>query len=231
MFAEPYGPNTVEHTHLISLAHSLVRTMKSIRFLTAAFLATAFLLTGAALPVHDRAEIVTFHPDKTHSNVGFKVRHLGISNVRGAFGEYDATVQFDPEDLSTLSVEATIQTSSVDTGNERRDNHLRSDDFFNAEEYPELRFVSKEVRDLEDGEFKLVGELTIRDVTKEIALDAEFLGMAAGREGRKAGFEARATIDRFEYNLKFDALTETGGLVVGSNVEIVLEMELDEQAG
>ena len=205
--------------------------MKPVRFLTTAFLATAFLLTGAILPVHDRAEIVTFHPDKTHSNVGFKVRHLGISNVRGAFGEYEATVQFDPEDLTTLSVDATIQTSSVDTGNERRDNHLRSDDFFNAEEFPELRFVSKEVRDLDGGEFDLVGDLTIRDVTKEIVLKAEFLGMAAGRNGRKAGFEARTTIDRFEYKLKFDALTETGGLVVGSNVEIILEMELDEQTG
>ena len=205
--------------------------MRPIRFLTAAFLATAFLLTGAVFPVHDRAEVVTFRPDKNHSNVGFKVRHLGISNVRGAFGEYEAAVQFDPEDLSTLSVEATIRTSSVDTGNERRDNHLRSDDFFNAEEFPELRFVSKEVRDLDGGEFELVGDLTIRDVTKEIVLKAEFLGMAAGQNGRKAGFEARTMIDRFEYNLKFDALTETGGLVVGSNVEIILEMELDEQTG
>ena len=205
--------------------------MKPIRFLTAAFLATAFLLTGAVFPVHDRAEIVTFHPDKNHSNVGFKTRHLGISNVRGAFGEYEATVQFDPEDLSTLSVEATIQTSSVDTGNERRDNHLRSDDFFNAETFPELRFVSKEVRDLDGGEFKLVGDLTIRDVTKEIVLKAEFFGMGAGQNGRKAGFEARATVDRFDYNLKFDALTETGGLVVGSDVEIILEMELNEQTG
>ena len=148
------------------------------------------------LPVHDRAEVVIFHPDKTHSNVGFKVRHLGISNVRGSFGEYEATVEFDPEDMSTLSVVATIQTSSVDTGNERRDNHLRSDDFFNAEEFPTLQFVSKEVRDLEDGEFKLVGDLTIRDVTKEIALNAEFLGMASAQNGRKAGFEARTTIDR-----------------------------------
>ncbi len=203
--------------------------MKTTRFLTAAFLAVAFLLAGAALPTRDVAEIITFRPDKTHSNVGFKVRHLGISNVRGAFGEYDATVQLDPEDLSTLLIEATIQTSSIDTGNERRDNHLRSDDFFNAEEFPELRFMSKEVQNIDGAEFEIVGDLTIRDVTKEIVVKAEFLGMGAGRNGRKAGFEARVEINRFDYNLKFDALTETGGLVVASDVEIVLDMELDEQ--
>ena len=209
--------------------------MQPARFLipifSTAFVAAAFLLSAAMPVAPDRAEVITFHADKTHSNVGFKVRHLGISNVRGAFGEYDATVQFDPEDLGTLSVEATIQTSSIDTGNERRDDHLRSDDFFNAETFPELRFESKEVRNIDGSEFELVGDLTIRDVTKEVVLEGEFLGMGAGRNGRKAGFEVRARIDRFDYNLKFDALTETGGLVVGNNVEIVLDMELDEKTG
>ena len=203
--------------------------MQTARFLTAAFFAAALFLSGAAPAERDQAEVIAFRPDKTHSNVGFKVRHLGISNVRGAFGEYDAAVKFDPEDLSTLMIEATIQASSIDTGNERRDDHLRSDDFFNAEAFPELRFASKEVRNIDGGEFELVGDLTIRDVTKEVVLEAEFLGMGAGRNGRKAGFEARVTIDRFDYNLKFDALTETGGLVVGSDVEIVLDMELDER--
>ncbi len=210
---------------------NIFSAMQAVRFLTVAFFAAAFLLSAAMPVAHDRAEVITFHPDKTHSNVGFKVRHLGISNVRGAFGEYEATVQFDPEDLGALSIEATIQASSIDTGNERRDDHLRSDDFFNVEAFPELRFESKEVRNIDGSEFELVGDLTIRDVTKEIVLESEFLGMGAGRNGRKAGFEARAKIDRFDYNLKFDALTETGGLVVGSDVEIVLDMELDEQTG
>lgn len=205
--------------------------MQTPRFLTIALFASAFLLSGSAPSSPDRAETITFHVDKTHSNVGFKVRHLGISNVRGAFGDYEATVQFDPEDLSAISVEATIQASSIDTGNQRRDDHLRSDDFFNAEAFPELRFASKEARNIDGGEFELVGDLTIRDVTKEVVLEVEFLGMGAGRNGRKAGFEARVVIDRFDYNLKFDALTETGGLVVGSDVEIVLDMELDEQTG
>lgn len=174
------------------------------------------------------AELVTFRPDKTHSHVGFKVRHLGISNVRGEFNEYDAVVRFDPTDVTSLSVDATVDIGSIDTGTERRDNHLRSDDFFNAEQYPTMRFVSKEVRAVDGDEFELVGDLTIRDVTREVVFDVEFAGVGMARNGRKAGFEAETTINRFDFNLKWDNLTETGGLVVGEDVDIILELELDE---
>ena len=197
----------------------------------AALVTGLFLIATTTLPEKRPADVIAFHPDKVHSNVGFKVRHLGISNVRGAFDEYEAIVRFDPEDLSTLSVEATVDVGSIDTGNERRDNHLRSDDFFNAEEYPTMHFMSKSVQDVEDGQFEIVGDMTIRDVTMEVVLEAEFFGMGMGRDGRKAGFEATTTIDRFDYNLQWDALTETGGLVVGRSVDILLEMELDEDAG
>ena len=174
------------------------------------------------------AEVVTFVADKAHSQVGFKVRHLGISNVRGTFTDYDATVRFDPEDLETLQVEATIDVGSINTANERRDNHLRSDDFFNAEQFPTMTFVSKEVRSVDGDAFELVGDLTIRDVTKEVVLEGEFFGTTTQRDQRKAGFEAEATIDRFDYNLKWDRLTEAGGFVVGEEVDIILELELEE---
>lgn len=175
------------------------------------------------------AEILMFRPDKSHSQVGFKIRHLGLSNVRGAFQEYDAVVRFDPDELTTLSVEATAEVASIDTGVERRDNHLRSDDFFNADQYPVIRFVSKAVRNVDGAEFELVGDLTIRDVTKEVVFDVEFGGVGTVRDGRKAGFEAETTINRFDYNLKWDRLTETGGLVAGENVDIILELELNEE--
>ncbi|MEX1055762.1 MAG: YceI family protein [Rhodothermales bacterium] len=175
------------------------------------------------------SDVVTFKPDKNHSRIGFKVRHLGIANVRGSFGEYDATVRFDPADISTLHAEATIEAGSIDTGVERRDNHLRSDDFFNAEEYPTIRFVSKEVRNVNGSEFELVGDLTIRDVTKEIVLEAEYFGVGTQRGRQKAGFEAVGTVNRFDYNLRWDNLTEAGGLVVGESVQLVLELELNEE--
>lgn len=193
--------------------------------------AALFVLVGFTLPLSDLSEVVSFRPDKTHSNVGFKVRHLGISNVRGSFTDYDATVQFDPNDLRTLTVEATVDVASINTENERRDNHLRSDDFFNAEQFPTIRFVGKDVRNIDAARFDLVGDLTIRDVTKEVVLAGEFFGIGEARNGRKAGFEATTTVNRFDYNLRWDNLTEAGGLVVGEEVEIILELELNEETG
>jgi polyisoprenoid-binding protein YceI len=166
--------------------------------------------------------------DRSHSQIGFKVRHLGIANVRGAFNEFEVTMQFDPADLTSLQVETAIDANSIDTGNERRDDHLRSDDFFNVEQFPALTFISKEVRNAEGDAFELVGDLTIRDVTKEVVLEAEFFGAVTQRNGRKAGFEAVATINRFDYGLKWDRVTEASGLVVGENVEIILELEMQE---
>ena len=190
--------------------------------------ALVVLLFGFTLAKPD-SEIVTFKPDKSHSKVGFKVRHLGIANVRGAFSDYDYTIAFDPEDLSTLTADVTINAASVDTENERRDNDLRSEGFFHVEKYPTVRFVSKGVRNIEGNTFELVGDLTIKDVTKEVVLETEYFGSTTQRGRRKAGFEAHTTINRFDFGLKWDALTEAGGLVVGENVEVILELEMGEQ--
>ncbi len=164
--------------------------------------------------------------DAVHSNIGFKVRHLGISNVRGEFLDYDAEILMDGTDLSTLTVSATIETGSVDTGNERRDGHLRSDDFFGAEEFPNITFTSTEVTNIEGNNFHLVGDLTIRDVTQSVALESEFLGTTKMGDSERAGFEARTVINRKEFNLSWDQLTEAGGFIVGHNVEIILELEV-----
>ena len=164
--------------------------------------------------------------DAVHSNIGFKVRHLGISNVRGEFLAYDAEILMDGTDLSTLTISAAIEAGSVDTGNERRDNHLRSDDFFGAEEFPNITFTSTEITDIEGGNFHLVGDLTIRDVTQSVVLKSEFLGTSKMGDSERAGFEARTVINRKDFNLSWDRLTEAGGFVVGHDVEIILELEV-----
>lgn len=206
--------------------------MKKLSFLFAFLTMALIVLPGASMkadpekPASDRP-VTKFVPDKAHSQLGFRVRHLGITNVNGNFNDYDAEVMLDPDDLSTLQATATVKIASIDTGIERRDNHLRSDDFFNAEQYPEMKFVSKSVRNIDGSEFELVGDLTIRDVTKEVVLEGEFLGAGMMGETQKAGFEAETTINRFDYNLKWDRLTEAGGLVVAEDIKITLDLELN----
>ena len=194
-------------------------------------LLTVGLLAGFTFLDDDKpAEALTFKPDFAHSHVGFKVRHLGISNVHGKFDDYDFTVSVDPEDLSTLSAEVTIQSTSINTGNDRRDDHLRSDDFFNAEMYPTITFKSTGVRNIDGEDFELVGDLTIRDVTKEIVIEGEMLGTASTRDGKvKIGFEAESEINRIDFNLKWNNLTETGGLVVAHDIDLVLELEMVQE--
>ena len=206
--------------------------MKNLSFLLAFLTMALIVLPGASMEADpekpaSKSAVTKFVADKAHSQIGFRVRHLGITNVNGNFNDYEADVMFDPSDLSTLQATATVKIASVDTGIERRDNHLKSDDFFNAEQFPEMKFVSKSVRNIDGSEFELVGDLTIRDVTKEVVFEGEFFGVGMMGETKKAGFEAEATISRFDYNLKWDRVTEAGGLVVAENVKIMLDLELN----
>ena len=175
------------------------------------------------------ADVSTWAVDQVHSTIGFKVKHLGISNVRGDFDTYDFDLRFDPNDLTTLETTATVAVASIDTENERRDNHLRSPDFFAADEHPTMTFASKAVRAIDGDAFELVGDLTIRGVTNEVVFDAEFLGTAAMGDSERAGFEAETTIDRLDYGLAWNKLTEAGGFVVGHDVKIILELEVIKQ--
>ena len=192
--------------------------MKLFSLLFATLFFVAFTLTNE--------EPSSWSIDNSHSSISFKVRHLGISNVRGEFLTYDADITMDGDDLSTLAVNATIETASIDTGNERRDGHLRSDDFFGSEEFPSLTFVSTGVTKVDGSDFHLQGDLTIRDVTQSVVLDGSFLGTAMMRDTERAGFEATTMINRKDFNLSWDQLTEAGGVIVGHNVEISLELEL-----
>lgn len=162
--------------------------------------------------------------DNAHSEIGFKVRHMMISNVTGYFDDFTASIESDNDEFLNADVTFSAKIHSINTKNEGRDNHLKSDDFFNAEKYPEMSFKSKS---FDNG--KLTGDLTIRDVTKEITLDVEFHGTMTGGDETRAGFEASGKINRQDFNLKWSAATETGGLVVSDEVRLVINAEFIKQ--
>lgn len=171
------------------------------------------------------AQVVPYDVDKAHSQVQFKVKHLGITTVTGNFHDFEIDLNLDPEDLSSLQTSATIQTASVDTGIERRDNHLRSGDFFEAETYPTLTFESTGVRNVNGNQFELLGNLTIRDVTKPVVLNAEMAGPVTDMDGKqRVAFTASTRINRKEYGLQWNRAVE-GVNVVADDVDIILDVQ------
>ena len=165
--------------------------------------------------------------DNSHSKIGFSVTHLVITEVDGFFKDFNASVISDEESFEGSKIEFTAKTASIFTDNTKRDEHLRSDDFFNAEKFPNLTFVSKSFTKVNDKKYKLVGDLSIRDVTKEVVLDVVYNGTIKDPWGNtKAGFKLNGVINRFDYGLKWNAAIETGGLVVGENVKINANLEL-----
>ena len=164
--------------------------------------------------------------DSAHSEIAFKVKHMMISTVTGYFEDFQATAKTDGEYFNDAIIEFSAKTESVNTKNKDRDTHLKSDDFFNSEKFPELKFVSKSF----DGE-QLVGELTIRDVTKEITLDVDFNGVAVDPYGQtKAGFEIKGEVNRKDFNLTWSAITEAGSVVVSDKVKLVIDVQFIKQA-
>jgi polyisoprenoid-binding protein YceI len=165
--------------------------------------------------------------DTVHSGINFSVRHMVVSKVRGRFTTFNGKVELDESDLARSIVEATIDASSIDTGTAQRDDHLRSADFFDVEHFPEIRFRSTRIEKLgKDDRYQLTGELTIRGVTREIALDAEYGGRGKDPWGNeRVGFTARGTLDRKDFGLKWNQALETGGVLVSDRVEIELEVQ------
>ncbi len=164
--------------------------------------------------------------DPTHSEIAFKVKHMMISTVTGHFEDFTATAKTNGDDFQNATIAFSAKTDSVNTKNTDRDAHLRSDDFFNSEKFPEMRFVSKSFA---GGE--LIGDLTIRDVTKEVVLEAELNGVAVDPYGQtKAGFEIRGEINRKDFGLTWGAITEAGNIVVSDKVKLVLDVQLIKQA-
>lgn len=164
--------------------------------------------------------------DNTHSEIAFKVRHMMISTVTGHFEDFKATAKTDGENFENAEISFTANTASINTKNEDRDTHLKSDDFFNSEKYPELKFVSKSFI----GE-KLTGDLTIRDVTKEVTLDVELNGIAVDPYGQtKAGFEINGEISRKDFGLTWNAVTEAGSVVVSDKTRLAIDVQLTKQS-
>ena len=172
----------------------------------------------------------TFVIDPAHTTVGFVARHLMVSKVRGKFSQVTGEITIAEDPLQS-TVEVHIPAASIETGVTDRDNHLRSPDFLHAEKHPELVFANARVKDLDGGEFKLVGDLTIRDVTRQVELDAEFEGVARSPWGSEViGFSATTEIDRDEFGVTWNQALETGGVMVGKKVKIEISVEAVRQA-
>jgi len=175
-------------------------------------------------PLTSVAEV--YEIDGTHSKVGFKVKHLGISNVIGNFNEFSGEFKFDPENIDKSSVEAKIVTKSIDTDVEKRDKHLVGEDFFDAPKFPLLSFKSSGIKDVSGKDFKILGTLTLHGVSKEVELETTYNGSVKDPWGKnRSAFVAKTKIDRRDYGLTWSKLLETGGLVVDNDVYIELEIE------
>lgn len=183
--------------------------------------AASLLLVLASLARAEKWEI-----DVAHSSVGFSVRHMVVTKTHGKFNDFNGYIDFDGKNVEKGSVEITAQIASIDTDNKKRDDHLRSPDFFDAEKFRTMIFKSKKVIKGKGSEFKLEGDLTIKDVTKEVTFDCEFNGVINDPMGNtRAGFSATAKINRQDFNVKWSKSLDAGGLVVGDEVKINLEIE------
>ncbi len=168
--------------------------------------------------------------DSSHSSVHFSVRHLVIAKVRGTFARWSGTVRVPDGDFSKATVDVTIDPSSIDTGVDQRDAHLKSPDFFDVAQFPELRFVGKRVRPRSGYEIDLVGDLTIKGTTHEVVLHVEQHGQAKDPWGNlRAAFTAKTSVDRKDFGLTWNQVLETGGVMVGDRVEIEAEIEAVKQ--
>lgn len=164
--------------------------------------------------------------DNVHSNVQFTVSHLVISEVEGSFRKFNGSISSPSADFSNASVEFSIDVNSIDTDNDSRDKHLLSDDFFNAEKYPTMTFKSTSFKKISGNKYELTGNLTLRAVTKTVKFDVTYGGIAKDGYGNtKAGFKAIGKLNRFDYGLKWNALTEAGGATVGKEVTMDLKLQ------
>jgi polyisoprenoid-binding protein YceI len=172
----------------------------------------------------------TWVSDPVHSKIGFTAKHMVISNVHGQFDNYKIEVKPAGPDVKDSEIYVEIDAGSINTGVTDRDNHLKSPDFFDAEKYPKLTFKSKSVKKIDDENYKLVGDFTIRNTTREIELDVEYGGKIKDPWGNeRVGFTVTGSLNRFDYDLKWNALIETGGAVVGKTIKLNCAVEFTLQ--
>ena len=166
-------------------------------------------------------EADTYVTDTSHTLVGFTVRHLVISKVRGKFNDFTGTITYDEQDITKSALQGSIKVSSIDTDNEKRDKHLRSADFFDVENHPEITFASKRIEKKDDG-YVMIGDLTIRGVTKEVEMPFALTGKMTHQGKTRIGFEASLRINRKDFGVAYHKVTDSGGLVVSDTVDIEL---------
>lgn len=191
--------------------------------------ATLIALVTLALPAIGSASTWTIDPE--HSYVGFKVRHLMVANVKGNFTTFNGTVELDDKDVAKSKVSVNIDTNSIDTNVQKRDEHLRSADFLDVAQYPAMTFASKKITRNGKDRLAIIGDLTLRGVTREVVLDAEALSPEIKDPwgNIRRGTTAATTINRKDFGLTWNAALETGGVVVGDEVDILLEIEMIRQ--
>lgn len=169
--------------------------------------------------------------DKAHSSVVFSIRHMVISEVTGRFRDFDVSFTSTKSDFTDGKVEASIKVASINTESEKRDGHLRTDDFFNAEKFPEIKFKSTSFEKTGENKYNITGDMTIRDVTKNVTFDATYNGSIKAPWGAEIySWKAILSINRFDYGLKWSKAIEAGGLIAGDTVTITLNLELDKPA-
>lgn len=188
------------------------------------------LVLGAALALCGSAGAETFQIDPVHSSVNFKIRHF-VSKVRGKFTKFEGTIDYAPGKPETWKAQAKIDAASVDTGVEARDNHLRSDAFFDVKRCPELEFHGTKVHDVKGDSAKLDGLLTMRCVTKPVTLDVELGGVMDTPMGRRLGATATARIDRKDWDIVWNKTLDRGGTMLGDDVELELDVEAVADSG
>jgi polyisoprenoid-binding protein YceI len=177
------------------------------------------------------ATLTKWSIDPLHSEVQFKVKHLVISTVSGFFKSFEGTVETDNEDFEHSKINFSIDINSVDTNQTQRDEHLKSAEFFDAAKYPHITFSSTSFKKTGDDEYDLKGDLTIKGITKPVTLNVEYGGLAADFYGNsKAGFEVTGKINRKDFGLTWDGVTEAGSIVVGEDIKLTINAQLAKQA-
>jgi len=212
---------------LVKFVNNNDTSAKRVEIAIKAFRISALIcFTVAMLMAPSPSFSAEFEIDGTHSRVGFKVKHLGISNVAGQFSDFTGLINFDPKNIPASSTSASLKVKSINTSQEKRDNHLRSDDFFSEAKFPIINFISKSVSAKDDNNFVVNGDLTIRNVTRPVSLAVEYLGSAKDLFGKeRAAFLGTTKINRKDFGLTWNKIIETGALVVGDEITIELEIQ------
>ena len=173
----------------------------------------------------------TYTIDPSHSRLGFVARHAMVTKVRGAFNDFDGTIEVDGQSPSGSSAQVTIEAKSIDTRNEDRDGHLRSNDFFDMDDHPQLTFASTQIEQLDEATYRVTGDLTIKETTKPVTIDFEYNGAATDPFGNeRIGFEGAVTVNRKDWGVSWNAALDTGGVLVSEKVTLEFEISAIKQA-